>query len=394
MNPDKIRKDFPQLNTDYIYLDSAATSLKPKSVIDVVSRYYQTTSANVGRGIHRPSYLATKDYEEAHKKVKDFVRGKGEIIFTKNCTEAINIVALGLDWREGDQVISSYLEHNSNLLPWLVLRKKGVEVILIGCDQDGFIALKELEDSITSRTRLIALSYASNVLGTIQPVDDIIEIAHKKGVGVLFDGAQATPHLELDLNNLDCDFFAASGHKMLGPSGTGFLFVKEDALNYINPCLLGGGTVKDVTRDNIIYTDDFERYEAGTPHIAGGIGLGAAISYLQQIGMEKIRNHEKKLTAYAIEKLKSLEGIRIHGPLDPEKKTGVISFSVKDYPSHRVAIILDEVGHIAVRSGFHCAFFLVRDILKEDLGTVRASFYLYNLRSEIDRMVDTLKDIL
>ncbi|RKX69949.1 cysteine desulfurase [candidate division WOR-3 bacterium] len=394
MNPTEVRKDFPQLKDGHIYFDSAATSLKPLPVIEAVNYYYTKLSANVERGLHRPSHFATRMYEEAHHRLLKFINGTGEVIFTKNCTEAINLIAHGLDWKEGDEIITTFLEHNSNLLPWFYLRRRGVRVTLIRCDSEGLIDLDELSRSISSRTRLIALTHASNVLGTIQPISSVVEIAHRRGVKVLVDGAQAAPHLKLDLDSLGCDFYAASGHKMLGPSGTGFLFIRDGVIGEVNPCLLGGGTVKDVDLDQIILADGFERYEAGTPNIAGGIGLGAAVDYLERIGMENVRSHELELTGYAIEKLKTIKGIRIHGPQDPRKKTGVVAFSLPKIPSHRVAIILDEVGGIAVRSGYHCAFLLTRNILKEDLGTARASFYIYNTKEEIDQMVEVLEEIV
>lgn len=394
MNQKKVRGDFPQLNKGFIYFDSAATALKPRPVIDAVMDYNENLSANIERGLHRPSHLATIAYEEAHHKLKEFLHGEGEVVFTKNCTEAINLVANGIEWHPGDRIVTTVLEHNSNLLPWFRLRDKGIEVVVLKCNKEGEINLDEFSDAINEKTRLVAFGHASNVLGTIQPVDKLTDIAKKKGAMVLIDGAQAAPHLKIDLDAIGCDFYAASGHKMLGPSGTGFLFINNNAMDYLNPCLLGGGTVSDVTLEGFILAEGWEKYEAGTPNISGGIGLGAAVDYLKKIGMDEVRNHEMELTGYLIERLIPLDGLRVHGPRDPARKTGVISFSVRDIPSHRIAIALDEIGHIAVRSGFHCAFILVRDILGEEKGTVRASFYIYNTKAEIDEFIDVLKEII
>jgi len=394
MNQDEIRNDFPQLKQGFIYFDSGSTSLKPIPVLNAINNYYETLSASVGRGLHYPSYLATKSYDEAHEKVRKFFNGKGEIIFTKNCTEAINIIAYGIEWKTGDKIVTTYLEHNSNLLPWLNLRLQGIEVEVLKCETDGTIDLKELSKSIDNRTKLVAVTHASNVLGTIVPVGDITEIAKKKGAMVLIDGAQAAPHLKVDLDTIGCDFYAASGHKMLGPSGTGFLFINTQVLNRLKPMMLGGGSATDVELDKITFTKGGKIFEAGTPNIAGGIGLGAAVDYLKKIGMEQIKEHELELVAYLMDQLKKIDGITIHGPRELKKRTGVVSFSIKDIPAHRIAILLDEIGGIAIRSGNHCAFLLCRDILKKECGTARVSFYIYNTQEEIDKFIDVLEEIV
>ena len=394
MNQDEIRNDFPQLKQGFIYFDSGSTSLKPIPVLNAINNYYETLSASVGRGLHYPSYLATKSYDEAHEKVRKFFNGKGEIIFTKNCTEAINIIAHGIEWKAGDKIVTTYLEHNSNLLPWLNLRLQGIEVEVLKCETDGTIDLKELSKSIDNRTKLVAVTHASNVLGTIVPVEDITEIAKKKGAMVLIDGAQAAPHLKVDLDTIGCDFYAASGHKMLGPSGTGFLFINTQVLNRLKPMMLGGGSASDVELDKITFIRGGKIFEAGTPNIAGGIGLGAAVDYLSKIGMEQIKEHELELVAYLMDQLKKIDGITIHGPRELKKRTGVVSFSIKDIPAHRIAILLDEIGGIAIRSGNHCAFLLCRDILKEECGTARVSFYIYNTQEEIDKFIDVLEEIV
>jgi len=392
VNLDLIRKDFPQLHQGFIYFDSGSTSLKPAPVINAVKDYYEKLSASVGRGLHRPSNKATFAYQEAHDKVRSFFNTKGHVIFTKNCTEAINIVAHGIEWQAGDRIVTTYLEHNSNLLPWFNLRSRGVEVIVVKCTPDGTINLKELADSITKKTKLVAVSHASNVLGSIVPVEEVVEHARKKGAMVLVDGAQAAPHLVVDMERIGCDFYAASGHKMLGPSGTGILLINQDILDRLKPMMLGGGSATDVEFEKITFTKGPALFEAGTPNIAGAIGLGAAVDYLTNIGMEEIRKHELQLSGYLIEQLKKVNGITIYGPQDINKRTGVVSFSIKDIPAHRIAIILDEVGNIAIRSGNHCAFLLTHKILKQEGGTARVSFYLYNTKEEIDTLIDTLQE--
>jgi cysteine desulfurase/selenocysteine lyase len=390
----EVRRDFPQLRGDLIYLDSASTSLKPKLVIDAVRNYDEKTCANVGRGLHRTSFAATGLYEEAHKKVKKFLNADGEVIFTKNCTEAINLVASGLAWKAGDEVIATYLEHNSNFLPWLRLRNRGVKLRLLKCDAEGQIDFRELERAVTRRTKLVAMTQASNVIGTIVPIEKAGAIARKKGFLLLVDGAQSAPHLKVDLRKMGCHFFAASGHKMLGPSGTGFLAIDKNCYDRLEPLLIGGGTVTDVFPDHYLMVKTRERFEGGTPNISGGIGLGYAVDYLAKIGMDKVRKHEIEMTGYAHEQFMKVKGMRIHGTRDVTKKMGLVSFAVKDISSHRLAVILDELGGIAIRSGLHCAFLLIKEILKEPKGTARASFYIYNTKSEIDKCVEVMKDIV
>ncbi len=393
MDIEKIREDFPQLRHNFIYFDSGATALKPIPVLQAVRDYYDKYSTNIGRGIYKTSHKATVAYEKSHHKVLEFFQGDGEVIFTKNCTEAINIVAHGIDWKPQDKIIATYLEHNSNLLPWFRLKKFGVVVELLKCDPEGNIDLNELKQRIDNHTRLVAITHASNVIGTILPVAEITEISHKKGAMVLIDGAQGAPHLEIKLNEIDCDFYAVSGHKMMGPTGTGILFFKKKYFDELNPLNLGGGTVSDVYTDSYKLVKNWERFEGGTPNIAGGIGLGAAVDYLNAIGMSEIRKHEIELTAYFMDQLRKIDGVRIHGKMEPEKRTGVVSFRIKDIPSHRIAIIADEVGNVAIRSGLHCAFLMTRDILKEEQGTARASFYIYNTKDEIDHFVEIIKKI-
>ncbi len=394
MDIEEIRNDFPQLSQGFIYFDSGSTSLKPRSVINKMKEYYDTSSVSIGRGLHSRSTIVTNAYEKAHEKVRAFFNANGDIVFTKNCTEAINIVAHGLTWNKGDKIVTTYLEHNSNLLPWLNLRPSGVQVELIKCQADGTVNLNEFKGAIDENTRLVAITHTSNVLGSIVPVEDITRIAKEKNALVLIDGAQAAPHLKVNLKTIGCDFYAASGHKMLGPSGTGILFIRDCTVEKLKPMMIGGGSATDLTLDKITYTTGYSIFEAGTPNVAGGIGLGAAVDYLTDIGMDQIRKHELELIGYLIDKLRTFDKVKIYGPDDIGKRSGVVSFTIKGVPAHRIAIILDELGKIAIRSGFHCAFLLNRYILKELDGTARVSLYLYNTLQEVDILIDILKDIV
>jgi cysteine desulfurase/selenocysteine lyase len=265
--------------------------------------------------------------------------------------------------------------------------------VTLECDTEGSLDLNKLADLIDNRTKLLAVIHASNVLGTIVPVERIAEIAKRKGTMVLIDGAQAAPHLKVDVEAIGCDFYAGSGHKMCGPSGTGFLYISNRVSDRVKPLMLGGGSATDVDFDKITYTEGPGIFEAGTPNIAGGIGLGSAVDYVEEIGMDKIRKHELELTGYLIEKLKGFTNLTIYGPKDPEKRTGVVSFNVENIPAHRVAILVDEIGGIAIRSGNHCAFLLTHKILKQPFGTARVSFYFYNTLEEVDTFTEILKDV-
>lgn len=390
-----IRKDFQILETGVVYLDSAATSLRPKQVIDAEREYYESYNANIERGVYELSERASEEYELAHEKVARFFGVKrDEIVFTKNTTEAINIVALGLKWEKGENIVTTLIEHHSNYLPWLRIGERyGIEVRKVKPKQDGTFDLYEFEKLIDRKTKIVAVNHVSNVLGTISPLEEIVEIAHRKGAFVLADGAQSAPHRVVNLKEIGVDFFAASGHKMLGPTGTGILYIKEEHLEFINPPILGGGVIDEVYENSYTLTHPFERFEAGTPNIAGGIGLGVAVDYLMKIGLKEIEEHEQKLTGNLIEGLLSL-GIKVFGPHEPHKKTGVVPFEVPGMPPHQVAMLLWEMGSIAVRSGLHCAHPLHRYVIKREKGTVRASFYIYNTQEEVEFLLSTLKDIM
>ena len=398
----KIRKDFPILNRKVkgkplVYLDNAATSQKPKIVIETLNNFYSHYNANIHRGIHELSAEATDMHEEARQKVANFINAKSaeEIIFVRNATEAINLVAYtwGLHTlQKGDRVVSTVMEHHSNIVPWQFIRDlKGIDLVYADVTEDGLLDYENMSQLINENTKLVTVTLMSNVLGTINDVKRIVKQAHEVGALVLVDGAQGVPHLPVDVQELECDFLAFSGHKMMGPTGIGVLYGKKDILLEMPPFLGGGDMIKEVHLDKTTFNDLPWKFEAGTPNIAGAIGLGAAVDYLSSLGMEKVRAHEKYLTEYALEKMSDIPHINIIGPKDASKKGGVISFTLGDIHPHDIASILNEEG-IAVRSGHHCA-----QPLLERFGinaTARASMYVYNTRSEIDVLVDALNRAL
>ncbi len=342
---DAIRRDFPIL-ADIIYLDNAATSFSPEPVIAAMVEFEHRYRANVGRGVHRLTSIASHRYWHAHEKVAEFIGGKnGVTVFTKNTTESVNMVAQGLVWKTGDRVITTILEHHSNLLPWRRLARQGVATDSIGISPDYTLDLAALERAITESTRLVAVTQASNVLGVVTPVREIARICHGRGVLLLVDGAQAVPHLPVDVEELGCDFYCFSGHKMAGPTGTGVLWMKEPC---IEPLVLGGGMVETVTADGYTPAQGYQQYEAGTPNIAGGIGLGVAVDYLQAIGMEQIHRYETDLTSRLIEMLSKNDRVRVYAPKDPAHRIGVVSFTVDGFHPHEVAQQIDEAADIMV----------------------------------------------
>jgi cysteine desulfurase/selenocysteine lyase len=387
---EKIRRDFPIL-TDIIYLDNAATSFSPEPVVQAVVDFEHQYRANVGRGVHRLTQIASQRYWHAHEKVAQFIGGQeGVTVFTKNTTEAINMVAQGLSWKRGDHVVTTILEHHSNLLPWRNLTRQGVRVDLIGINTDYSLNLSALENAITDTTKLVAITHASNVLGVITPIEKIAEICHDHGSLLLVDGAQTVPHMPVDVIQLKCDFLAFSGHKMLGPTGTGVLWMKEPV---IEPTMLGGGMVETVTSNGYTAAEGYQKYEAGTPNISGGIGLGAAVDYLAEIGMEKIRQHEEVLTARLTEGLKTIDRVQIYAPERRESRIGVVSFTIDGLHPHEIAQQLDESADIMVRSGHHCCQPLMEHLGLAE-GTVRASLALYNIEQEIDLLLAAVDEIV
>jgi cysteine desulfurase/selenocysteine lyase len=400
LDPYEIRKDFPILSAGVVYLDNAATSQKPRQVIEAVARFYESMNANIHRGIHRLSREATEAYEGAHEVVARFINARSwrEVVFVRNATEAINLVAYswGLsNLREGDEVVITVMEHHSNMVPWLaVSRMKGARVKVVGLKGDYTLDYEELERALSGRTRIVAVTQASNVLGTIVDVRRVAKLAHEVDALCLVDGAQSVPHMPVDVRALECDFLAFSGHKMLGPTGIGVLWGREELLEGMEPFLYGGDMIREVRyRGGEIEASWNElpwKFEAGTPNIAGGVGLAEAVKYLQRVGMEEVRRHEEELAKYALKRLSEVEGVELYGP-KPELRCGIVPFNVKGLDPHTVAALLDQRG-IAVRSGFHCAQPL-HEYLGLTEGTVRASFYLYNVKEEVDALAEALEEI-
>lgn len=395
-----VKKDFPILNKkvtakELVYLDSSATSQKPQVVIDAISNYYSTSNANVHRGIHTLSEIATNMYEGARKVVAEFIGATvpQEIIFTKNTTESLNRIAstwCETNLKEGDELIVFDSDHHSNLVPWQVVTKKTrAKLIIFKVTEEGKLDLAEFEKTLNENTKFVAISHASNVLGTIFPIKEVSKLAHKVGAVVSVDGAQAVPHMKVNVQGLGCDFYSFSGHKMLGPMGIGVLWGKRELLEEMPPYEYGGGMVDEVKSHTSTYAPIPERFEAGTPNVAGAVGLAAAINYIQGIGLNNIRDHEVKLTEYAIKNLQKVEDLKILGPLNADERAGLVSFYIKGIHSHDVAAILSEKG-IAVRSGQHCTM-----PLHDKLGissSTRASFYLYNDKSDVDALVKSVKE--
>lgn len=396
LDPAAIRRDFPILaeqvhERPLVYLDNAATSQKPRAVIDALQTYYATYNANIHRGLHALSERATAEYEAARARVASFINAAHphEVIFTRGTTEAINLVARG--WGdenvgEGDEILLTEMEHHSNLVPWQMLAKRtGASLRYIPMDDEGRIDLEAFARMFGPRSRLVAVTHMSNVLGTITPAAELIEIAHQHDVPVLLDAAQSTPHLPVDVQALEADFVAFSGHKMLGPTGIGVLYGRESLLDAMEPLFGGGSMIRVVELHQSSWTTLPEKLEGGTPNIAGAIGLGAAVDYLQTAGMPNVASHEHELTEYALNLLSDLDGVRLFGPKDARDRGGVISFYVGDVHPHDVGTLLDADG-IAVRAGHHCAQPLMRKL--GVAATARASLYLYNTAAEVDCLAD------
>lgn len=396
LDTSKIRANFPILQQQVngkplIYFDNAATSQKPQIVIDSISNYYKTINANIHRGVHTLSQLATNAYEESRQKIKDHFNAKyaHEIIFTRGTTESINLVASGFSQflKKGDEVIISYLEHHSNIVPWqLACQKSGATLKVIPINDKGELMLEVFNALLSDKTKVVAVNHISNTLGTINPVKEIIFKSHQVGAAVLIDGAQAAPHLKVDVQDLDCDFYCVSAHKMYGPTGVGFLYGKETWLNKLPPYHGGGEMIKTVTFEKTTYADLPHKFEAGTPNIADGIAFGTAIDYINDIGIENIAQQENDLLVYGTEKLLEIEGLRIFGT--SAKKASVISFNIDGIHPYDIGSIIDKLG-IAVRTGHHCTQ-PIMDFYKIP-GTVRASFSFYNTKAEIDTMVMAVK---
>lgn len=395
----KIREDFPILKGvknghELVYLDSAATSQKPLSVIDAVADYYKNANANIHRGLYDLSEKSTEVYEAAKEAVADFINSDPEeIIFTRNATESINLVSHSWardNLNSGDNIVLTLLEHHSNIVPWQMLRDEiGVELRYIDINDDGTLRLEQLDEKIDNRTKLLAMNHISNSLGTVNDIDKIIKLAKQKNIVTLIDACQSAPHISLDVRKLDCDFLVFSGHKMLAPMGIGILYGKKELLSNMRPFLGGGDMIKDVTLEKTIYNDIPWKFEAGTPNVGGAVGLMAAIDYLNSVGVEKIHLHEKKLTEYAYTNLNKLSFINVLGP-NLENRAGIISFTMKNTHPHDVATMLNE-KNIAVRAGKHCTHPLMERLSIN--STIRMSFYLYNTEKDIDVLIQELEDV-
>ncbi|EJM2934855.1 cysteine desulfurase [Listeria monocytogenes] len=395
----KIREDFPILAQEInekplAYLDNAATSQKPKQVIEALTHYYEFDNANVHRGVHTLAARATDAYESARGKVAKFIHARevAEIIFTRGTTSAINLVVdsyAEANIEAGDEIVISYLEHHSNLIPWQQLAKrKGAVLKYIELEEDGTISVEQAKKTIGEKTKIVALAHVSNVLGTITPIKEIAAIAHQFGAVILVDGAQAVPHMEVDVVDLDADFYAFSGHKMMAPTGIGALYGKHELLDAMEPTEFGGEMIDFVELYDSTWKELPWKFEAGTPIIGGAIALGAAIDYLAEVGLANIHAHEQALASYAIEEMSKIEGITIYGPKDASKRCGLVTFNLEGAHPHDIATILDEDG-IAIRAGHHCAQPLMKWL--DVSSTARASFYIYNTKEEIDALIDGLK---
>jgi cysteine desulfurase/selenocysteine lyase len=414
-----IRADFPILERKIggqplIYFDNAATTQKPRQVLQTIQEFYSTYNANIHRSPHTLGLEATELYQQAHENVARFIGADDgrEVIFVRNSTEAINLVAYSLlcgrserqRLRPGDEVVVTVMEHHSDLVPWQMVRDQGGVILKVaGIHDDGTLDLEQLRQAISERTRLICCAHVSNVLGTVNPVREIGRLAHQAGALFLVDGAQSVPHMPVDVKEIGCHFLAFSGHKMLGPMGIGALYGRRELLEDMAPFLYGGDMIADVTVEGATWNKLPWKFEAGTANVCGGIALAGAtdvrtqqhlegaIDYLERIGMPEVREHERELTAYALEGLQSLKGVRVHGPLDLENRSGVLAFSVEHGDAHLVAQFLNDEA-IAVRAGGHCAYPL-QDRLGVD-GTVRVSFYVYNTKDEVGRFLTVLEDIV
>ncbi|MGF3105330.1 cysteine desulfurase [Rossellomorea sp. DUT-2] len=395
MDVKEIRKQFPILNQEVnghplVYLDSAATSQKPVSVIEAMNDYYRGYNSNVHRGVHTLGTRATDGYEGAREKVRNFINASStqEVIFTRGTTTAINTVAASYgraNLSEGDEIVITHMEHHSNIIPWQQLAKEtGAALKYVPLQEDGTISIEDVRATVTSQTKIVSIMMVSNVLGTMNPIKEITRIAHENGAVMVVDGAQAAPHMKVDVQDLDCDFFAFSGHKMVGPTGIGVLYGKKKHLNKMEPVEFGGEMIDFVGLQESTWKELPWKFEGGTPIIAGAIGLGAAIDFLEEVGLHNIEEHEHKLAAYALEKMNEVEGMKIFGPSDPGMRAGLVTFNIDDVHPHDVATVLDAEG-IAVRAGHHCAQPLMKWLNVS--ATARASFYLYNTEEDIDKLV-------
>ncbi|MEI5989035.1 aminotransferase, class V [Enterococcus termitis] len=398
INADKIRQQFPILfqevnDEPLVYLDNAATTQKPKAVLERLTYYYEHDNANVHRGVHTLAERATKDYEEAREKVRAFINAKetAETLFTRGTTTSLNWVAKSygdLAVEAGDEIVISYMEHHSNIIPWQQLaERKGATLKYIEITADGFLDMESAKEQITDKTKIVSIAHVSNVLGVINPVAELAELAHSHGAVLVVDGAQAVPHMPVDVQAIDADFYAFSGHKMCGPTGIGVLYGKRELLDQMEPVEFGGEMIDFVNLYDSTWKELPWKFEAGTPNIAGAIALGAAIDFITEIGLEEIHQHEAELVAYVLPKLLAIKDLTVYGPQDPAHHTGVLAFNLDGLHPHDTATALDMEG-VAVRAGHHCAQPLLKYL--DVPATARASFYLYNTKADADRLIEAI----
>ena len=386
------------LRTGAIYLDSASSTLTPEPVLRKMLEFYRDYRANVGRGPYEFSRRATYEYEQAREKIAQFInaRSKNEIIFTRNTTEGINIVANGLKWKQSDKVVTTLIEHHSNFIVWLrVKQRHGVEVDVVEPREtleDGILDPSDFEKAVDDRTKIVAIAHISNVLGTVEPVEKIVQIAHEHGAYVVIDGAQSVPHVKVDVQRIDCDFLAFSGHKMCAPTGCGVLYIKQELLDQVEPSYIGGGTIVDVNVGDYTLDKGSARFEAGTPAIAEAIGLGAAVDYLNGVGMENIESYEKELSSCMNKGLEQILGVVTYGP-KRGRRIALLCFNVDGLRPLELALELEKSARIMVRAGHHCALPLIKSIA-DKTGTVRASAYFYNTKGEIERLIQEVELIV
>jgi len=391
-----VREDFPILKKGVIYLDSAASSLTPEQVVLKEMEFYREYRANVERGVHRFSQRASEEYEKAHDEIARFIGAPGveNVALLSNTTEGINLVANSLEWSKEDKIVNTVIEHHSNFITWLRVRQRyGTKLEVVRSTPEGVFDLTDFEKAIDDSTKLVAVTHVSNVLGCIVPIKEICEIAHEHGAKMLVDGAQGVPHIHTDVRDSEVDFLAFSGHKMLGPTGSGGLYIAESELASTEPLCIGGGTIADVSIDEYVLAVPPMKFEAGTPNIAQVIGLGEACRYLNRVGMDNVEKWDLKLANRLIEGLTEIEGVTVYGPKDPRQRVGLATFNIGDMNPHDVALTLDTEYNIAVRSGHHCALPLIKELFNLNEGNARASTYIYNTLEEIDALVTAVEEI-
>lgn len=398
MLDNKIKNDFPILfqevnDEPLVYLDNAATSQKPKQVIDSLVHYYEHDNANVHRGVHTLAERATSSYEASREKVRNFINAKStkEVLFTRGTTTAINWLSRSYgdaNVSAGDEILISQMEHHSNIVTWQELAKRqNATLVYVDLTDEGELDIEDFKKKLSHKTKIVSLAHASNVLGVVNPIEELTELVHEVGAVIVVDGAQSVPHMSVDVQDLDADFYAFSGHKMCGPTGIGVLYGKQNLLEKMEPIEFGGEMIDFVYHDHSTWTELPWKFEAGTPNIAGAIALGSAIDYLTEIGMDNIHQHEQELVEYVFPKLKAIEGLTIYGPQDPKKHTGVIAFNIDGVHPHDTSTALDMEG-VAVRAGHHCVQPLLTYLGVQ--STARASFYFYNTKKDADRLVEAI----